>query len=150
MLLTSVVFWQVILAVHIVAVVITFGVLFAYPVIYLFASKLDPAAMSWYYRTRTFLGRRLVSPGLLLVLVAGIYLASKLHQWHFFYVQWGLAIVVIIGGLQGAVLSRMEKTLAGNASGAENQALSRRVMVVDALILVLILITIYLMTIQAG
>jgi hypothetical protein len=161
MLVTAVLFWQVVLAVHIAAVIITFGVIFAYPVIYLFAAKLDPRAMPWYYRMRVLLSRRLISPGLVLVLVAGIYLASKLHQWRFNYARWGLAVIVIIGGLEGAVLARNEKKLAALAEqdiavagpgsvtwSGEYQALSRRVVTVDALILVLVLITVYVMTIH--
>src|ERR1700727_572197 len=153
MLAPAVLFWQVILAVHIAAVLITFGVLFAYPVISLLAAKLDPPAMSGYYRIRALLGQRLVSPGLLLVLAAGIYLASKLHQWHFFYVQWGVAVVVVIGAIGGAFLTPREKKLAELAArdvgGAEYRALARRVVLVDSFVLVLILATVYLMTIQS-
>ena len=152
MLAPAVLFWQVVLAVHIAAVVITFGVMFTFPVIYLFAAKLDPRGMSWYYRMRVLIGQRLISPGLLLVLVAGIYLASHLHQWSRFYVQWGLAVVVVIGAIGGAFLTPREKKLAELADrdvgGAESQALARRVVLVDSLLLVLILITIYLMTIN--
>jgi hypothetical protein len=154
MLVSAVAFWEIVLAVHIAAVVIAFGVIFAYPVIYLCAAKLGPGAMPWYYRIRTLLGQRLVSPGLVLVLAAGIYLASCLHQWHFFYVQWGLAIVVVIGGIQGAFVTSRTKKLAELAerdiSGAEYQALSRRVIIADVLVLVLVLVTVYLMTVQTG
>jgi hypothetical protein len=154
MLVTAVAFWEVILAVHIAAVIITFGVIFAYPVIYLAASQLGPQAMPVYYRMRALLSRRLISPGLVLVLAAGIYLASCLHQWKLFYVQWGVAVVVVIGGVEGGFLRSREKKLAELAerdlSGAEYQALSRRVVVADALLLILILATVYLMTVQAG
>jgi hypothetical protein len=162
MLVTGVFFWQVILAVHIVAVVMTFGVVFVYPMVHLFAARLDPRAMPWYWRTRGLLGQRLISPGLVLVLVAGIYLASDLHQWGSFYVQWGFGVVVIIGGISGAFYARSERKLAGLAErdvgtagtgevrwSADYEALSKRVAMVDALLLVLILATIYLMTVQA-
>ena len=160
---TAVLFWQVVLAVHIAAVVITFGVMFAYPVISLFAVQLDPRAMPWYHRMRVLLGQRLISPGLVLVLAAGIYLASDLHQWKLFYVQWGIAIVVIVGGIVGAFLTPRERKLAelaerevaASGSGtvtwsAEYEALSKRVMMVDSFVLVLILVTVYVMTIQSG
>jgi hypothetical protein len=154
MLVTAVAFSDVVLAVHIAAAIITFGVIFAYPVIYLAAAQLGPQAMPVYYRMRVLLGRRLISPGLVLVLVAGIYLASHLHQWKLFYVQWGLAMVVIIGGIGGAFLTPRERKLAGLAerdiNGAEYQALSKRVLMVDALIIVLVLATVYLMTVHAG
>jgi len=154
MLVPAVLFWEVVLAVHIAAVIITFGVMFAYPVIYLFAGKLEPGGMPWYYRIRVLIGQRLLSPGLVLVLVAGIYLASDLHQWKLFYVQWGVAIVVVLGGITGAFLTPKAKKLADLAerdvSGGEYKALARRVAMVDLVVLVLILVTVYVMTIQAG
>jgi hypothetical protein len=154
MLVTAVAFSDVVLAVHIAAVLITFGVTFSYPVIYLCAGQLGPQAMPSYYRIRALLGRRLISPGLVLVLAAGIYLASDLHQWKHFYTQWGIAVVVIIGGVGGAFLAPREKKLAELAerdiNGPEYRALSRRVAMVDWVLLILILATVYLMTVQAG
>jgi hypothetical protein len=153
MLVTGVLFWQVVLAVHIAAVVITFGVMFAYPVVYLLAGKLDPRGLPWYYRMRVLLGQRLISPGLVLVLAAGIYLASDLHEWSLFFVQWGLGAVVVIGAIGGAFLSPREKKLAefaeNDPGGAGYKALARSVVVVDSLVLLLILATIYVMTIQS-
>jgi hypothetical protein len=154
MLVTAVAFSDVVLAVHIAAVIVTFGVIFAYPVIYLAAAGLGPQAMPVYYRMRALLSRRLISPGLGLVLVAGIYLASDLHQWKHFYTQWGVAIVVVVGAISGGFLAPREKKLAELAerdvNGVEYQALSRRVVMVDALLLVLVLATVYLMTVKAG
>jgi hypothetical protein len=151
---TAVAFPDVVLAVHIAAVIITFGVTFSYPVIYLAAAQLGPQAMPTYYRMRALLGQRLISPGLVLVFIAGIYLASDLHQWKHFYVQWGVAVVVIIGGIGGAFYAPREKKLAVLAErdidGAEYKALSKRVLQVDVLLLVLILATVYLMTVHAG
>jgi hypothetical protein len=49
-------------------------------------------------------GRRLINPALLIVLLAGVYLASNLHQWSATYVQWGLAAVVVLGGLEGGLM----------------------------------------------
>jgi hypothetical protein len=163
MLASAVAFSDVILAVHISAVMLTFGVIFAYPVIYLLAARLGPASMPAYYRIRALLGQRLTAPGLLLVLAAGIYLASDLHQWKHFYTQWGIAVVIVIGGIGGAFLTPREKQLAALAErdvaaagggtvtwSAEYTALSRRVVAVDVLVLVLVLATVYLMSVQAG
>lgn len=154
MLVTAVAFSDVVLAVHIAAVLITFGVIFAYPVIYMAAGRLDGRAMPWYYRVRALLGRRLISPGLLLVLVAGIYLASDLHQWKHFYTQWGIAVVVIVGGIEGGFLGPRERKLADLAErdidGTEYRGLAKRVVLVDSLVVVLVLATVYLMTVHAG
>jgi hypothetical protein len=163
MVLSAVAFWQIVLAVHIAAVVVAFGVTFAYPLIDAFGSRMDPRAMPWFYRVRDLIGRRLISPGLALVLIAGVYLASKLHQWSAFYVQWGLAVVIVLGGLGGAFLSPNERKLAELAErdieaagdgevqwSEEYLALQRRVAIVGAGYSLLVLITVYLMTVQAG
>jgi hypothetical protein len=162
MLVPAVAFWQVVLALHIVAVVAAFGVTFAYPVILAVGSKLDRRAMPWFHRVQVQLGRRLVNPGLLVVVLAGVYLASKLHQWSSFYVQWGIGVAIVLGGLEGAFMIRQETKLAELAQrdieqagsevawSPEYEALARRVGMVGALMGLLVVVTIYLMTVQAG
>lgn len=163
MLGTAVVFWQIILAVHIMAVVVAFGVTFAYPLFAVVGERLDPRAMPWFHRMQSMVTQRLISPGLLVVLLAGIYLASKLHQWSTFYVQWGVAISVVLGGLAGAFLAPNERKLAELAArdvktagggevhwSREYRALRGRVALAGTLMSLLVLITIYLMSVRAG
>ena len=162
-MLTAVVFWQVILALHIAAVMIAFGVTFAYPLFVVAGARIDPRAMPWFHRVQVVIGRRLISPGLAVVLLAGIYLASKLHQWHAFYVQWGLAVVVVLGAIEGAIMIPRERKLAElaerdiAASGSgevawspEYASLLTRVRIAGTVVSLLVLITVYLMTVQAG
>jgi hypothetical protein len=155
-------FFQVVLAIHIVAVVAAFGVVFSYPLFAFAGARMDPRALPWFYRMQQVIGRRLISPGLAVVLVAGIYLASDLHQWKRFYVQWGLAAVVVIGALEGAVVMPGEGKLASIAErdvraagdgevtwSAEYQAQFRRTGAVGALLVLIIVLTIYFMSVQA-
>src|SRR5271165_2289542 len=100
----AVAFYEVVLAVHVMAVVVAFGVTFAYPIMFSVGARTDPRSLPLLHRIEYSIERRLVNPGLLVVLLAGIYLASKLHQWSAFYVQWGLAVVVVIGAVIGAVM----------------------------------------------
>jgi len=159
----SAMFWQYILAVHIIAVVVGFGMIFAYPLLGVAGEHLDPRAMPWFHRMQSMLTQRMINPGLLVVLIAGIYLASKLHQWGTFYVQWGLAMAVVLGGLFGAYFIPNERKLAEIAArdvvaagegevqwSREYQNLRARVASVGTLASLLVLITIVLMTIQAG
>jgi len=161
-LITAVAFWQIVLAIHIMAVVVAFGVTFAYPLIGAVAARMDPRAMPWYHRTQELLGKRLITPGLALVLIAGIYLASELHQWSSFYVAWGMAVAIIIGALGGVFFGPSEQKMAELAErdiqaagdgevkwSAEYEVLGRRVAVVGTVVNVLILITVYVMTVQS-
>ncbi|HEX8714661.1 MAG TPA: DUF2269 family protein [Solirubrobacteraceae bacterium] len=157
----AVTFYDVVLAVHIMAVVVAFGVTFAYPIMFAVAGKRDPRSLPLMHRISYTVERILVNPGLLLVLLAGIYLASKGHHWSDFFVQWGLAAVVVIGAIVGVVTipaSKRAEQLAERdiqASGdgavelsAEYQAVVRRLSIVGSLLSLLVLVTILFMAIK--
>jgi hypothetical protein len=112
MLVTAVSFPTVALAVHILFVVAAFGVVIGYPVIMLAAERLDPRAMPVLHRVRVTIGRSLVNPGLLVVVIAGVYLASHLHAWSDFFVWWGIGAALVLGGLEGSFAIPQEKRLA--------------------------------------
>ena len=38
----------------------------------------------------------------MVVVAAGVFLASDGHHWSEFFVQWGLGVALVIGGLVGA------------------------------------------------
>jgi uncharacterized membrane protein len=158
-----------ILALHIMAVVVAFGVTFAYPVMFAVTARSDPRSLPLMHRIEHTIERLLLNPGLLVVILAGIYLASKGHYWSQFFVQWGLAAAIVIGGLVGAVMiptSRRaelaaERAIAdadaggagGDAGGeiqlgGEYQALVRRLTLVGSLLSGLVLMTILFMAIK--
>lgn len=154
--------FEVVLAIHIMAVVIAFGVTFAFPIIFAVGAKLDPRSLPVLHRIEYSIEQRLVNPGLIVVVLAGIYLASKLHAWSYFFVQWGLGVAIVIGGLVGAVMIPTAKRAAEIAerdlnSGAElasmsdeYKALTRRLAGVGSLLSLLVLLTIFFMVTQAG
>jgi uncharacterized membrane protein len=153
--------YEVILAVHIMAVVVAFGVTFAYPIMFAVAARADPRSLPVMHRVEYTIERFLINPGLLVVLAAGIYLASEGHHWSEFFVQWGLAAVIAIGAAVGAVMiptAKRAETLAARAVaaggdgpveiGTEYQALARRLSTVGALLSLLVLITILFMVVK--
>ena len=158
--------FEVILAVHIMAVVVTFGVTFAFPIMFVVAARHDPRGIPLLHRIEYTVERMLVNPGLLLVVAAGIYLASKGHDWSDFFVQWGLGAVIVIGALVGAVMiptSKRAEALAardlavlaggGERAGAlsdEYRALTRRLTIVGSALSVLVLVTILFMALHVG
>ncbi len=111
MLAPAATFTDLVLAVHILGVVAGFGITFAYPLFFNTGARLDPAAMPWFFRMMQLLQRRLLYPGLLVVLVCGIYLAAKESQFSAFYVGWGFVAVIAIGAIEGAVMAPRVRTL---------------------------------------
>jgi|SRR5581483_4641835 len=159
----AVMFWEVVLAVHIAAIVIAFGVTFAYPVMYAVGLKSEQRTMPGFHRIQDVVGKFVISPFLALALICGIYLASHLEQWSAFYVQWGLGAILVLGALGGAFFAPRERKLgelaerdvaaAGDGEvtfSAEYLALRKQVATVGYLAAALVLVTIYFMTVHTG
>ncbi|HZL48701.1 MAG TPA: hypothetical protein VFC30_06775 [Solirubrobacteraceae bacterium] len=157
-MLLAVQFYEVVLALHILAVVFAFGATFAYPVLLGTITKADARALPALYRALHAISQRVIMPGLAAIVVFGIYLASHLHLWNTFFVQWGLAVSIVIGAVEGAYLGPREKRLievadqdlaaAGDGPvtpSAEHNALVKRIGGVGALMDLLVVITIYFM-----
>lgn len=156
-------FNDVAIAIHVMAIVVAFGVTFAYPIIFTVGKRLDPRAMPWMHRMQVEIGRRLITPGLVVVLGFGIYLASHEHQWSKFYVGWGLAVVLVIGAMAGMFFAPRERRLAELAErdiasagagevklSAEYESLAAQVAIGGAFADLLILATILFMTLHTG
>jgi hypothetical protein len=159
----AVTFYTFVLAVHIAAIVIAFGVTFAYPVMYAVGIRTEPRSMPGLHRIQGAVGKGVISPFMGLALLAGIYLASKLHTWSDFYVQWGLVVIVVIGALGGAFFAPRERRLAELAErdvaaagegevvfGDEYKAVRRQLLMVNVVVSAAILLTIYFMTAQVS
>ncbi len=98
-----------------------------------------------------------------MILLAGIYLASKLHVWSDFYVQWGFGVAIVLGALgglffgptEGRMIELAERDVAAAGDGevdlsAEYQAQSKRLATVGAFASLLVLLTIFFMATQTG
>ena len=160
---TAVTFYTFVLAAHIAAIVIAFGVTFAYPVMYAVGMSREKRSMPGFHRIQDSVGKFVITPFLALALLCGIYLASKLKVWSDFYVQWGLVVIILLGGLGGAFFAPQERKLAELAErdiaaagdgevvwSAEYNAIRNRVAIVGYIANILILLTIYFMTAQTS
>jgi hypothetical protein len=163
MLVPAVTFYQVVLAAHIASLLIAFGVTFAYPVMYSFGMRAEPRSMPGFHRIQDRVGKLVISPFMGVALLCGIYLASKLEVWSKFYVQWGLGVIVVLGGLGGMFFAPKERQLAELAErdvkaagdgevvfSAEYKAVRQRIMQVGLVANVLVLLSIYFMVVQTG
>lgn len=161
--LPAVTLYSVVLALHIAAVVVGFGVIFAYPIMFAVVEKADKRALPALLRAEKAIGQRLISPSLLVILIAGIYLASKLHVWSVFYVQWGFGAAILLGAMgglffgptEGRMIELAERDVAAAGDGEvvlspEYLAQSRRLAIGGAFGSGLVLVTIYFMATQTG
>jgi uncharacterized membrane protein len=155
----AIAFYDVVLAVHVMAVVAAFGVTFAYPVFVPWLRRAHPEAMPAVHESRDRIGRLLMSPGIAIVLIAGIYLASKADAWSKVWVTVPLVILILIGALGGMFFAPNERKLAelarrdlatGGPFGAEYESLFARVATVGLVTIALVLVAIFFMVAKPG
>jgi uncharacterized membrane protein len=155
----AITFYSVVLSVHIMAVVVAFGVSFAYPVFMPWARRTHPQAMPVVHQLSDRLGKLVMSPAMVVVLLAGIYLASDADAWSEAWVTVPLVILIVIGALGGMFFAPNERRLAelarrdtsgGGELSAEYDVLFRRVAAVGYVVCALVLIAIFFMTTKPG
>jgi uncharacterized membrane protein len=156
---TALMFYDVVLTVHILAVVVAFGVVFAYPIIDATMKRAGPAALPALHRLHLVLATRLVQPAMTVVLLAGLYLALDRFSLGDPWISATFAILIVLFGLTGAILIPADKRLAeladrdlaaGGEPSAEYLAASRRADLVGSVALLLVVVAIFLMTSKPG
>lgn len=158
MLAPAVLFYDVVVALHVMAIVIAFGVTFAYPPLGIFVTRNHPRMLPTLHSAQAFLGKVLITPFATLALLFGAYLASDRDYWSETWVTVPLVILVVLLGLGGAFFAPHEKRaselaardVAASGDGEvvlsdEYKAVAGRVAAVGTLANVLILVAIYFM-----
>jgi uncharacterized membrane protein len=153
--------YEYVLALHIIAVVVAFGWTFTLPVVYTVAARMDPRGLPLLHRIEYTIFRLILNPALVVILGAGIFLASDGHHWSEFFVQWGLGVVIVIGALGGAILmpsSKRAEEAAGRElegwsggefePGEEYRGAVRRLNIVGSGASLLVLVTIVIMAVK--
>ena len=100
-------FYALVLAGHIAANLVAFGVLFAWPML--------PSGTAAAHQARRRILSNLVSYAALVALGAGAYLATDASAWGKLWVQVPLGIFVVLLGIVGGVMTRGERLLARTA-----------------------------------
>jgi len=144
--------------IHVLAVVVGLGPTFAYAVLMPFADKFAQASVPTVYRAAQKIDRFLVTPGLIIVLLAGIYMLADAHiKVSEGYVSVGfLAVIVLLGMTHGFFAPRYrrgielaEHDLAGGGElGADYQALSRQLAIGGQIAGLVIAVTIFFMVVK--
>jgi hypothetical protein len=149
----AVTFYSVVKWIHIMAVVVAFGAAFTYPVWFAFVMRAPTDQRAFFHRTQAFIGQWVISPGLLVLVVAGIYMASDAHLWSEVWVTVPFVIAIVLGGLGGMYFGPREKRLAelsASGGGTEYTQLFAQVRNVTYVALALVAIAAYMMVTKVG
>jgi hypothetical protein len=109
----AVTFYNVVVWLHVSAVVVAFGPTFAFGIYLALAGRKYPRAMPAMIEATNTINRSLVTLGGIVILLSGIYLASR-EPWSFgdFFIVWGLiASIVLLGLVHGFFLPNDQSAL---------------------------------------
>lgn len=164
-MLAEISFYNFVLFVHIAGVVIAFGVVFTYPLVFAVARRSHRRHIPFFHSMQAVIGQRVIAPLGGLVLLAGIYLAVQgPYDFSDPWIGTALLILIVILGVDGGYLGPREDRLAElsrrdvEASpaddevsfSAEYEALYARVHAITWTFLGLVLVAIFLMVTKPG
>ena len=115
-------FYDVVLWLHITAVVTAFGALFAYPVFLAVNAKAPIAERAGFHRLQIAFSKRVTGPVIGVILLAGVYMASDRKLWDEPWVMISFAMLFVIAGLGVTVLRRSEEQLVASAEAGDEAA----------------------------
>ena len=144
-------FYDVVLWLHITAVVAAFGALFAYPVFLAVNAKAPIGQRATFHRLQIAFSKRITGPAIGVILLAGVYLATAADLWTQTWVTVPFVLLFVIAGLGATVLRRGEERLlatseAGDEAGYAGGLSTVRIWTYATL--ALIVIAIFLMTVK--
>lgn len=141
-------FYDVVLWLHILAVVVAFGCVFAYPLWFAMVRRAEPAQRAFFHAMQARAGKLVISPGMVVILLAGAYLATDRDLWSEPWVTVPLVILLVVGGLGGGFLGPREERLAELARNGEEaayEAVFSQVRAVSYTLIALVVVAIYFM-----
>ena len=157
MVLADITGYSVGLFIHILAVVLAFGPTFAYGLIFSLMPKYPRAAPAFFEAIRK-VDTYLVNPGMVVVLLAGIYVMSD-GNWDGgeAFITVGFIAIIALFGLQHAFFrpqGRKAQELAerdlknGDSFSAEFEEITRRLGMVGPIAGLIVVVTIFFMTVK--
>lgn len=153
-------FYAIVLFVHIAAAIVAFGVTFVYPIADGVARKLDPRSLPVLHESQIQIARKLVTPAAVLVLIAGVYMASD--RWSDVSSGWwsgAFALLIVILGITHAVMIPLERRLrdraaldaqGGGTLSAEYDGMARQHTLFAGLVSLLVVVAVFLMVVKPG
>lgn len=159
-------FYTVVLFFHILAAIAAFGVTFAYPAIDQVVRTRDPRALPLLHEMQIQIGRRVVTPAAIVVLIAGVYMATD--RWSDLSSGWwsgAFAILVVILGIEHAIMIPLARRLRDRAAldaqgsggsgdtitlSAEYERLARQRTLFGGAVSLLVVVAVFLMVVKPG
>jgi Predicted integral membrane protein (DUF2269) len=148
-MIASVTFYDVVLWIHVPAVVVAFGALFAYPIFLAVNARAPIGQRAGLHRAQIAFSKHVTGPSIGVILLAGIYLATDAELWDQAWVGISLLLLFVIAGLGATVLRKGEEGLEATADAGDEAAYSRALAGVrrwTLITLALIVFVIFLMT----
>ena len=142
-------FYDVVLWLHITAVVTAFGALFAYPVFLAVNAEAPLAQRAGFHRLQIAFSKRVTGPAIGVILLAGVYLATDRELWDEPWVIIAFVMLFVIAGLGATVLRRGEERLVETADAGDEAGYAATLATARTwtlVVIVLIVLTIYVMT----
>ncbi len=160
----AILFYDVVLFIHVAAIIVAFGVTFAYPVLSASIRTSRPEAVADFHRAQELVGKRLIAPFGGIAFLAGIYLAADRDLFDRVWVTVPMLILIILlvagGAFFGPTEKRLAELAARDASRAapgsqmtfsdEYQALNARLRLVGTIMPLLVLVAVFMMITKPG
>ena len=153
--------YDVVVFIHVTAVVVAFGATFAYPFFQAVVERSSPRSVPAMFRAMHTTSRYLVVPGALVVLTAGVYLTIDRWDFRQLFVLVGLFVVVVLIILGATFFDRHEdraielsqRDVAAAGAGEvvlsdEYWEVSKRIMRVGMLASLLTLVAVFFMVVK--
>jgi hypothetical protein len=106
-------FYDVVVWLHVTAVVLAFGPTFAFGIYIAMTARNHPRSIPAVIEAQNVINRGLVTIGAVVVLLSGLYLAADRWDFSEFFIGWGiLAVLVLIGLVHGYFLPNDRRALA--------------------------------------
>jgi len=141
--------YDVVLWVHITAVVTAFGPLFAYPLFLAHNAQAPLGQRTGFHRLQIAFSKRVTGPVIGVILLAGVYMATDRDQWGEPWMGISLVMLFVIAGLGATVLRRGEEQLAASAEAGDEPGYATALRTARAwtlITLALLVFTIFVMT----
>jgi uncharacterized membrane protein len=149
------------LFIHVVAAVVAFGPTFGYAFFQAVTERTNPRGVPTMWRATEAANKYLVTPGAVILLLAGLYLTTEAWEFSDPFVGVGILAILILMGLVGAffnpqgrkAMELAERDIAAAGDGEvefseEYWAVSKRIAQVGTFAGIVIVVTVFFMTVK--